>query len=282
MDKLISVFLALTCRYSTFRDSLVRQVKEKSVLPSRSGVNSAFETASRLTSMNTVQHKIFGEVIEHRGVKLYWNRAKAGVEVKLRFILGRYETTEADLINKYLGRTMDVIELGGGIGFTSCFINERVDTSTTHIVVEANKYLLPVLEANADLNECEFEIMNAAYASESDSVRFSPGASFWSGSLYRHGDKSVVVETTSLENLIGEFDLSTFALIVDIEGAEIDLLASELDVLESHCELLIIEFHAEKREYRHIADSIQSARTMLEESNFSLVESRGNVAVYRA
>jgi FkbM family methyltransferase len=193
---------------------------------------------------------------------------------------GQYEQEEVKLADTYIKRDMDIVELGAGIGFVSCYIDTTTDADHSHIAVEANKDLLSLVEDHRNYNRCEFELVHAAYSTQEGSVYLSVDGSFWNGSLYRKGDTLGPIGTTTIRQLVDRFDLSDIALIVDIEGAEADLLQNEMDVLEEHCQLLIIEFHDWKEGYEEVKDDIKTAKDQLRLSNFEEIGRERNVRVF--
>jgi len=101
-------------------------------------------------------------------------------------------------------------------------------------------------------------------------------------SRYRPSTGEFYINTIDVQTIIDRFELSNTALIVDIEGAEGELLVNELPSLEKHCELLIVEFHHTMKDIdqqqRH---KIQRGISNLNSSSFELAEDYGDVKVYR-
>lgn len=204
------------------------------------------------------------------------------IEEALRY--GSYELEETQFIELYLENDVDVIELGGGIGYLSCYANKRLGESQTHVVVEPNGSLLPLIERHRTLNEADFKILNAAYSTQTPIATLSLSDDFWTASTQKdeHAGRVVHTGTIDLETLIEWFDLSNPVVIVDIEGAEVDLIENELDVLKAHCSLLIIEFHYENQPSLELASRIRWAKGTLDTSEFTLIDDENTVAVYRA
>jgi FkbM family methyltransferase len=168
---------------------------------------------------------------------------RIGTLVLAQIIRERYENDECRLIREHVPDRSSIIDLGAGIGFTSAFAAQCVDDIQTHVAVEANPELIPVLQWTRELNECGFSIINAAYTTSGSSVKFERGHSLTRSSIYRSGEGSQTVSPVTLWELIDEYDLSEFVLVADIEGAEQELLSDEMDLLREHCPLVIVEFH---------------------------------------
>jgi len=217
-----------------------------------------------------------------REVTLDLSGARVTNKMRIKIGQGKYESEEVAAIDKYISHRMNVVELGGCLGYTSCYTNKRLSNDSAHIVVEPNPDLESVLYRNRDINSCSFEIIQAAYSTQKNQVKLAIPKNIWGSSLSRKSKKEATVPSISLESILDEFGLSTFALIVDIEGSEWDLLENELDLLKSHCELLIIEFHQRKEVYSHLSPQIKSAQKKLESSVFNKIDQTSNdVAVYQ-
>ncbi|WP_226006162.1 FkbM family methyltransferase [Natrinema salinisoli] len=214
-------------------------------------------------------------------MKIDLQNAEISPLIQLEIARGRYEADEADAIDAYITPEQDVIELGGCVGFTACYTNQKLAPDSTHIVVEPNKHLIPILERNRDLNNCDFQVIHAAYSPTREPVSLTVPDEEWSGSLHQTEGSTQTVDSLSFSSLISEFDLSNVMLLVDIEGSEYDLISQELAALEAHCDVLLIEFHDQRREFKDLADKIRSARNTLASSSFMCVEEMSDVAVYR-
>jgi FkbM family methyltransferase len=181
-----------------------------------------------------------GGRIKSRGVLLDVKSENITNVVKWHLFSQTYEKRECDLLQKHFQPGIDVVEFGGGLGFVSCIIG-RKEIKNKHIVVEPNPSILKTLAINRDLNNCNFKILNRAYSSTPGFVPFDTSGPFESSSININSPN--IVESITLRKLINSMSLDQFILIVDIEGAEFDLLKQEFDILVYHCPLIIIEFH---------------------------------------
>jgi FkbM family methyltransferase len=190
------------------------------------------------------------------------------------------EKDEVRSIERHLPTDTDVIELGGCVGYVSSWVNLHLTADTAHVVVEANEKLLPTLQKNRRLNDCDFELYNMIYAPGSETERLNLSESFLESSTNPErakrstspGDYDIVetveVEAIDVETLATENDITEFALIVDIEGSEADLLLSELDYLEANCTRLFVEFHL----HPELRERTKRAMDALDQSSFELIE----------
>jgi len=175
------------------------------------------------------------------------------------FVLGEYEATERRLIRQFLRENDRVIELGGCIGVLSCLVNSRLRSPTHHLVVEANPELIPLLKRHRELNRASFAIKECAVSTEPE-VNFAVHQLMTHGSVLAHGDTRLMrVRGRSLADLHythGPFS----ALLIDVEGSELEILRASRDLLRSY-RLVIIELHREPlgveglEECRHILTS---------------------------
>jgi FkbM family methyltransferase len=131
--------------------------------------------------------------------------------------------------------------LGACIGAVSCMTNKLLKDKTCHVVVEGNPKLIPSLEKNKSINGCSFTILNRA-ASQQKTVTFYINEQFIvGGTAQRESPNPVSVQGSSLDDLnreFGPFD----TLIMDIEGAEADVIPPALDFLKT-CRLIVLETH---------------------------------------
>lgn len=140
----------------------------------------------------------------------------------------------------------DVLEMGAGLGYMSARVNSALDDANRHIAIEANPEIIPALKRTGELNCRNFEVVNAAYASGTETVGINVREDYINSSLYDdHGKTTDVVDVsaTTLDELIDEFRLDEFVLYTNIEGAECDLVSNELELLRDYCPLVVMSFH---------------------------------------
>lgn len=185
-----------------------------------------------------------GNHIRLHGGKFFVGGPLITPEVRLWMYCGRYEDAEIELLKNHLDPSLPTVELGGSIGVVACLTNRKLERPTEHVVVEANSLLIPTLERNRALNNAQFEILQKAVGYGVDSINFyvNEGA-FNCGSTVSPTSHVISAPTTSLGPIIQERGFQAINLIVDIEGAETDLVANELDVLKRRVRHLLLETH---------------------------------------
>lgn len=218
------------------------------------------------------------------GVTLNLNNDALDTRTKRGFFEESFEEPELELIDQFVDGG-DVVELGAGIGFVSCFVNERIGEHDTHLAVEANENLIPTLHENRRLNDCTFQVEHAAYAPEGGTVDFHLQNQYPSGSVRdeRESRSSIRVDAVTVEGLAKDHDLTNFTLLADIEGTETDLFRSELQYLEQNCCRVIVEFHSfvPREEYEHTLAALESSAFELEERQSKQNDEYDDYRVYR-
>ncbi len=192
----------------------------------------------------------FGRLVEFRGNVVHLNGCRFRLDsplfttaFKSRFILGRYERKERRVVRRWLNPSLPVIELGGSIGVVACITNKKLTHPEKHVVVEANPQLIPLLAANRDLNACSFRILNKALGYAEESMIFYAHERFSSGGTTRVTDRPISVSATTLAEIFADAKFEHANLICDIEGAEVELIAHELETISKKVFQFIVEVH---------------------------------------
>lgn len=148
---------------------------------------------------------------------------------------GWYEAEEISLLNLIPGiENSSILELGGCLGVVSVITNSKLKNKQNHVVVEANPKLIPYLENNKRINDCEFNILNAMISTTSDGVFYSYDK-FVAGSAHRTDNKEKnktkhTVDVMVYEDVEDKYNLNFDVLIIDIEGGELDFLNEIRDI----------------------------------------------------
>ena len=193
---------------------------------------------------------------------------------------GLYEAKEIRFIKQLLPRDMDVVELGASIGVATAHIARRIQPERQIICVEANPYLLELIRENVALNTPgrRVTILNQAIDySGQGSVRLQVSETNTNSRL-GSGEDGLAVETTTLSRVIEHYSLGSFALVADIEGAELGMILNDKAGL-SQVQQLIIELHPAQ----HLGElwTPERMRDLLIASHgFNLRAERGPVYVF--
>lgn len=180
------------------------------------------------------------------GIRFPLNHDVLSKKVRRGLRKGTYEIEEAEAAGDLFHDGDTVLELGAGIGFISSYL--RKFTNVGRIVAyEGNTNLTPYIKQVHALNGIKgIDVHNAVVlpSPEKEIIPFYVRKEFWSSSL--SAEKSGVIDTISVptkgwSDLIA--NLSPTALIMDIEGGEVDLLeACDLGPIKR----AVIELHPSK------------------------------------
>lgn len=165
---------------------------------------------------------------------------------KRQLMQGVYEEAERVLIEKYLDPRLPVIELGGSLGVVSAYVGSLLGKDIPYRIVEANPAVLAILEKNANSTRSgrPSEIVHRAVAYGQETIAFEVSDNVHVSRLAAaEGQRTITVQTTTLGNEVEALGSGqAYTLIMDIEGAEWDVLEKDAAAL-STCALAIIEFH---------------------------------------
>jgi FkbM family methyltransferase len=173
-----------------------------------------------------------------------------------------YEDTERKLLLKVLRPGMKVVEIGAGIGFIGLLASRIVGDANVWSF-EANPSLEPLIRRNYDLNGLTPSLTMKAVTRNGNSVNFFRSDNIISSSVLdrSRGDQQITVESVAFDDVLAK--LHPDVVIMDVEGAEVDLLAGALAAETRH---LIVEMHP------HIVgqQKIDNLLCHLEEQGFTL------------
>lgn len=188
-----------------------------------------------------------------------------------------YEEPERDALKEFLDPDLPVIELGACLGVVSCLTNRRLRHPEKHVVVEANPALVPMIEQNRERNCCRFRIVNAAVSYGAETITFNVNDNILASSLHGDAEQSVVVSTITLQRLLEEHGFERVTLICDIEGAELQLVEHEIDVLRERVSTIIMELHD------RMVGEVPTQRMLerLESAGFRILSNDRDVVVLR-
>lgn len=220
--------------------------------------------------------ELFGNAWTLDGLRFSLDDPSIATKLKSRFFWGTYEDKERRLVRKHLPCDLPVIEGGGSIGVVSCVMNRILKKPSEHLVIEANPRLILILTKNRNQNQCKFEIVNAAIDESGPEVTFYLHEKFVGGSAQRKTETPVTVPTVTVKKILEKKGWQKVSLVIDIEGAEIDLIRKEADVLRKHVAVIIAEMHPIISGDTAIAQALKE----LESLGFMFQERQMDVYVY--
>ena len=198
------------------------------------------------------------------------------------FFLGSFffigsEEDEVLAIDKYLNKDAKVLELGGCLGFVSCYLNRKLSNRKNHVVLEANPYLIPYLKKNKESNQCEFNIENKII-SVKDKNTFYIGESIHSSSTKKRTNEKRDVDGIRIEELETKYKLKFDTLIMDIEGAEYDLF-KDTDFSKLNISTVIFEMHDFNRVLS--SEQVNEINLNLNKFGFLYLETIGSSQIWK-
>ncbi len=186
-----------------------------------------------LNSPFTIKHPLYDIILEINSL--------IGPRISWLLCIGDYETSEVELILKYVKKNDVVLELGGGVGLTTAVLATKTKKEVT--VVEANKQLFPIIERQVALNggQLNFEYGCVMGFHKEELTDFHIHDEIWFSNVFTPdniSNKTVQVPVLYLDSLLNKYTPSV--LVIDIEGAEKDLFKNPLSY---YPEVIIIEIH---------------------------------------
>jgi FkbM family methyltransferase len=190
------------------------------------------------------------------------------------FFDGSYELDERALICEFVRPTDTVLELGACLGVVSCITNKILADKTKHVVVEGNPFCIPTLNCNRELNQCGFVVENCAISNQPDVTFYLHPIYIVGGTTQRKSSRPVRVPARSLAELEARYGPFS-ALIIDIEGAELEIFAASREQLK-HYRLVVVELH----DWAIGADGVERCRQILNDAGLHFQKRAGITDVW--
>ncbi len=185
------------------------------------------------------------------------------------FYLGLYEKEERYFCEKYLKINDNVLEIGGGYGIISNIIKNKIKNGKL-LIIEANSQNIPFIEKNLKINKFKVEVKNIFISNLKGRTKFYINESFLQSSSKVKNSKFNLVENKSLDSIFKEYKYVFNVLVIDIEGAEIELFNENLELIKKYISKIIIELHPgiiENKEIDQLIKNIQKYYKLVEYIN---------------
>lgn len=228
--------------------------------------------------------KFYGDVLPFKGLKICTNSYLVTDITKAHIFWQIYEGAEIRFIKKYFPLGFDTIELGSSIGVVSSYIRSKMLKENKLICVEAFPKLCELSVKNLNLNGGldNSKVYNLAvnYSKDNIDIYFNPGISSTTGSIsaIRRCEDSIIIDKTTLSKIRENNNIDEYVLVMDIEGAEIEIFLNEEKAL-FYCQHLFVELHETLKN-----DTIFTIENMIEileqKHNFNLVDRYDNVCYF--
>ena len=228
--------------------------------------------------------RIFSGHITNNGNKIDVNYDVISNKTRAEIFFNIYEGAEIKFLKKYFEKGYDVIELGSSIGVVSCLIKSLMDTKNKLVCVEASPKLLKILNKNLEINQSRHNsnVVNAAITAQKDSkhIFFNPGMSNTTGTISKKqkSQDSTKIKSITINKILNDFNFDEYIMVMDIEGAEIEILLSNNTNLKK-CKFLFIELHRIKH-HGVIYNVDQMINILIDKYRFSILDRNDNVCVF--
>lgn len=197
---------------------------------------------------------------------------KTDIKFRGQFPINFYEKQERRYLKQFLPKDATVLELGACLGVVSCLTNRLLANPTRHVVVEANPNMIPVIEENKQRNQCGFHIEHCMVSSNVVN-EFFIGKTILMSSARRPGVTKIRVPGKTVADLEKQYGLDFDALVMDIEGGELDFLRENRAKLKSF-RIIFMEVHPHKEILT--LEEVAECLAILEEAGFERVVDETN------
>lgn len=188
-----------------------------------------------------VYFTLFEKTYKVEGLDLVIPFDMTDLKFRGQFPINFYEKQERRYLKQYLPKNATVLELGACLGVVSCLTNRLLDHPDRHVVVEANPNLLPVIEENKRRNHCDFHIEHCMVSSRPTN-EFYIGKTILMSSNRRQSATRISVAGKTVSDLERNYGMKFDALVMDIEGGELDFLRENREWLKG-LNLIFMEVH---------------------------------------
>ncbi|MEM8946725.1 MAG: FkbM family methyltransferase [Planctomycetota bacterium] len=202
----------------------------------------ALKPAAITTWIRYQYRKLFRpRVVDNGGLKIY-----LGDQARTRYARSIYRDTheaeEREIVARNLAADDIVLECGAGLGVVTTLCCQQIGSDRVYSF-EANRKLEPTLRKTFSLNQVSPHLEMTMVSLKGGAQDFYASDRFVVSSRYdntqRYGGEQQTLESVSIQSLIDQ--LKPSFLIMDIEGAEVDLADEQVDL--GSLEKLCIEMH---------------------------------------
>ena len=163
-----------------------------------------------------------------------------------------YEPEITKLILTHLDTQKDAVNIGANIGLYANFLADQIESTKKVLAVEPTASAVELLEQNVQANNNQDKIIcvHALCTKEEGSFEINviPGNEEYAsmGEIVHksvHHKKYIKqpIKGYALDQLVGQYDVSPGILLIDVEGAELDVLQGAIKTLKKHHPVIIAE-----------------------------------------
>jgi FkbM family methyltransferase len=171
---------------------------------------------------------------------LVQSRGKVG-----RVLAGRYEPEQTALFRRWLAPGHTVLDVGAHAGYYT-LLSALLTGSTGRVwSFEPDPVNASFLRRHVRINRFEqVAIEQAAVSDCAGTAHFAHGTGSGTGHLDERGE--LEVPTVRLDDFCEQHDIAPHAIKIDVEGAELAVLAGGIGVIRRHRPLIFLSTHGEE------------------------------------
>lgn len=181
------------------------------------------------------------DVIELQGVRIRPSRA-ASEFIEGRIRSGKYERREFAALQRILRPDDRVLELGAGLGFLSTWCAQRIGSERV-AAYEPNPALEPAIREAYRMNDVAPTLVMSAVGIANGIATLSIGDEFWTATTVDSLPDAAQVRVLEHDIVDVILEHQPTVVVMDIEGAERDVLPAMLDVHPNPVRAVVIEVH---------------------------------------
>jgi FkbM family methyltransferase len=174
------------------------------------------------------------------------------------------------------------VDCGCNFGFYS-FFTASLSEKNEVIAIEASKKTLEEFKENLLINNFKnIKIINkAVFHINNKDIEFNISNKDWESSLMNSDfqiEEKNIIQTVTIDHLIGDVDLKNKKLIIkiDVEGNDLNVLAGAQDTINKFSPFIIIEFSSfimKNKEFNY-----NFLREFLKKNNYQIYDTAGNIS----
>lgn len=216
----------------------------------------------KIKGLGKVQKFLFNDFIfEAFDKKFYYKSTIEGSYDLL--LIGKSNEPETHILFDRLFPNLEestFVDVGGSVG-------EFVNLASTFMSVKKIYAFEPrpdcswVLEKNTELNnEDRIEVLSYALSDNVGSVSFNLNSGGSSSSILndirKKGDDVLIVNTELLDHLVTEI-IGELVILIDVEGAELNVLKGAKEIIKNYHPLIIFEYNATSKKFFNLDQIIE-------------------------
>lgn len=182
------------------------------------------KTKPPLRGLRRLYHRMVGsKTVRLSGVRVHAVAPYAAADIRSHLYKGTYEVEERLFVSEKLRPGDRVLEIGCGIGLVS-LLATRICGPGHVTSFEANPAMEDAIRANYALNGLEPDLRMQAVTADGRTLEFFQQDTILSSSLYESdlGGRAISVSSVGINDALA--DLSPSVIIMDVEGAEDEIL----------------------------------------------------------